>query len=117
MKELSEIREPHIRYFPRHAERPRRVEVSIRFFPGTGSHFHAEIREEPNYVWDHDTETWIAPEDDSEGEGRLRFMKFNREDTARRWVEEVFSSELDDGSHELVFRGDVTRTWFYPEGD
>jgi hypothetical protein len=105
------------RFFPDHADRRRRVYVTISFFPGTGSHFHVEIREEHNYVFDPETGEWAEPEDDPEGEGLNRFMKFNRERTARRWVEEVFSSQFSEETHEVVFRGDVGNRWFYPEGD
>jgi hypothetical protein len=44
-------------------------------------------------------------------------MKFNREDTARRWVQTVFAEEFSEETHELVFTGDVSNTWYYPEGD
>jgi hypothetical protein len=117
MKTLEEIPRPHTRYFPDHAARRRRVFVTISFFPGTGSHFHVEIREEHNYVHDPDSGEWLEPADDEDGEGRHRFMKFNREDTARRWVETVFEEEFSGDTHELVFRGDVSDTWYYPDGD
>ena len=117
MKTLAEIPEPHTRFFPDNAGRRRRVQVTISFFPGTGSHFHVDIREEHNYVFDRETDGWVEPIDDSEGEGRHRFMKFNREHTARRWVEDVFEEEFSEDTHELVFRGDVSDRWYYPEGD
>jgi hypothetical protein len=79
----------------------RKVYVTITYFPGTGSHFHVEMREES----------------DTQREGEVRFMKFNRDDTARRWVDHTFSEEFSEETHELVFRGDVNDTWFYPEGD
>jgi hypothetical protein len=117
MKKLAEIPQPHTRFFPDHADRKRRLVCTISFFPGTGSHFQVEIREEHNYVYDPDTGEWIAPEHDPPGEGRHRFMKFNREATARRWVEDVFETEFSPDTHELIFRGDVSDRWFYPEGD
>ncbi|MFP4011378.1 MAG: hypothetical protein ACLFUM_06725 [Spirochaetaceae bacterium] len=117
MKSLSEVEPPIRRFFPDHADRRRRVYVTISFFPGTGSHFHVEIREEHNYAYDARTARWIAPADDPAGEGRVRFMKFNRESTARRWVQQTFEEEFSDETHELVFHGDVTSRWFYPEGD
>ncbi|MFO8064239.1 MAG: hypothetical protein ACQETQ_06530 [Spirochaetota bacterium] len=117
MKTLSQIPSPHNRFFPHHADRPRRVYVTISFFHGTGSHFHVEMQEEHNYVFDPETEEWLEPDNDPRGEGRHRFMKFSREETARRWVEDVFSQEFSNRTHELVFRGDVTQRWFYREGD
>ena len=117
MKQLHEIPAPHIRFFPDHADRKRRIYVTISFFPGTGSHFHCEIREEHNYVLDREGDEWIVPEHDPAGEGLHRFMKFNREQTARRWVEEVCAEAFPGDAHELVFRGDVSNRWFYPEGD
>ncbi len=117
MKTIGEIATPHTRFFPDHAERRRRVYVTISFFPGTGSHFHVEIREEHNYVFDPESGEWIEPSHDPAGEGRHRFMKFNREETARRWVEDVFAGEFSEETHELVFRGDVSNRWYYPEGD
>lgn len=117
MKPLSQIPTPHKRYFPHNSDRRRRVYVTISFFHGTGNHFHVEMQEEHNYVFDPQTGEWIEPTHDSLGEGRHRFMKFGREKTARRWVQEIFSQEFSDRSHELVFRGDVNRQWFYREGD
>lgn len=117
MKTIEEIPRPHIRYFPDHAARRRRVFVTISFFRGTGSHFHVEIREEHNYVRDPENGEWLEPPDDEDGEGRHRFMKFNREHTARRWVETVFEEEFSGDTHELVFRGDVSSRWYYPDGD
>ena len=77
------------------------VYVTISYFHGTGAHFHVEMQEA-----------------DSAGKpGLQRFMKFNRDDTARLWVEHTFAQEFSEQTHELVFRGDVTERWFYPEGD
>jgi hypothetical protein len=89
------------RYFEAYPEQKRRVFVTITYFHGTGNHFHVEMREE-------------ADRDDT---GRHRFMKFNSDKTARLWVERTFHEEFDPATHELVFRGDVSRRWFYPEGD
>lgn len=79
----------------------RKVYVTINYFPGTGSHFHVEMREEPG----------------RQSDGQVRFMKFNRDDTARRWVDHTFRTEFSEETHELIFQGDVNYTWFYPEGD
>jgi hypothetical protein len=114
---ISEIPEPHRRYFDEHPEEKRRVTATVSFFYGTGSHFHVELVEEPNYVYDPEQESWLAPTGDSAGEGRRRFMKFRREDTARRWIHRVFEEEFSPELHRLEFAGDVSRHWFYPEGD
>ena len=79
----------------------RPVYVTVSFFHGTGAHFHVEMREQT----------------DRNGDGRNRFMKFNRDETARRWIESTFQEEFSPETHRLVFRGDVNDTWYYPEGD
>ena len=117
MKALSQIPTPHTRFFPHSADRRRRIYVTITFFHGTGNHFHVDMQEEHNYVFDSASGEWLEPTNDPHGEGRHRFMKFNRETTARRWVDDVFSEEFTNETHELVFRGDVSNRWFYGEGD
>jgi hypothetical protein len=76
--------------------------VTIRYFHGTGNHFHVHMEEE---------------EGPNGEEGLTRFMKFSRNDTARYWVERTFAGEFSPETHELVFRGDVGERWFYGEGD
>jgi hypothetical protein len=117
------------RYFEAYPEQKRRVFVTITYFHGTGNHFHVEMREEPNYVYDEQSGSWVVPpaeleeadpdeaRPDGHDTGRHRFMKFNSDKTARLWVERTFHEEFDPDTHELVFRGDVSRRWFYPEGD
>ncbi|MFW5786551.1 MAG: hypothetical protein ACOCYC_04830 [bacterium] len=116
-RHISSIPGPLRRYFAEHPDTRRRVTATVSFFHGTGSHFHVELVEEPDYVWDPDRREWIAPTGDTAGEGRRRFMKFRREDTARRWIQQVFDQEFSEETHRLEFTGDVSQTWFYPEGD
>ena len=113
---IEEIPEPRRRYFDEHPAHKRRVTVKISYFHGTGSHFHVEMTEEHNYLYDSRGGEWIAPADDPDGEGRVRFMKFRTDRAARRWVAEVFASEFSSESLELYFSGDVEAHWFYPEG-
>ncbi len=114
---ISEIPEPHRRYFRENPSDKRRVTATVSFFYGTGSHFHVELAEEPDYLFDPAQEKWLVPKGDSAGEGRRRFMKFRREETARRWIRKVFHEEFSEESHHLILGGDVSRRWFYPEGD
>ncbi len=43
-------------------------------------------------------------------------MKFNRRETAQRWVDHVVSTEYAPDT-EVVWDSDETYRWFYPEGD
>ena len=116
-RHISTVPRPHRRYFEENPQEKRQVTARVSFFHGTGAHFHVELTEEPNYVYSADLGTWIHPQGDSGGEGRHRFMKFRKEDTARRWIHQVFNAEFSDETHRLVLEGDVSQRWFYPEGD
>lgn len=116
-RHISDIPEPRRRYFSEHPDARRRVTATVSFFHGTGSHFHVELIEEPDYVYDPESGEWIVPAGDTAGAGRRRFMKFRREDTARRWIHQVFSEEFSENTHVLELAGDVSEKWFYPEGD
>jgi hypothetical protein len=116
-RHISAIPRPHRRYFDEHPARKRRVTAQVSFFHGTGAHFHVELTEEPNYLYDADRDQWVHPQGDSGGAGRHRFMKFRKEETARRWIHQVFNEEFSEETHQLVLEGDVSQRWFYPEGD
>lgn len=75
-------------------ERSRRIHISLRHFRGLGSHIYVTVR----------------------GDEQERVMKFNRRDTARRWVEHLIDTEFDP-SDEIVWDSAETHHWFYPEGD
>ncbi|MFP4644172.1 MAG: hypothetical protein ACLFM0_07440 [Spirochaetales bacterium] len=117
MKTIEEIPRPHIRFFPDHADRKRVVEVRISLYRGYGHHVYADVIEEPNPLWDHETGRWIVPEGDSHGAGIHRVMGFATERHARRWIESIFASEFSPDTHELTYRDEVTERWLYPEGD
>lgn len=116
-RRIGSIPPPHRRYFDEYPDEKRQVTATVKFFPGTGSHFQVEIIEEPNYVFDPSTNEWVRPLGDRQEPIRHRFMKFNREETARRWIRQVFAQEFSEETHRLELRGDVSSRWFYPEGD
>ncbi len=113
MKWIEEIPRPHIRYFPEHATRPRRVEVRVSRFGGHGRHVYVEITEEHNPVWDRESAAWILPKGDVEGAGIHRVMGFRTQDRARRWIGTVFKQEFDPSTHELSVRDTVLRRRLY----
>lgn len=117
MKTIDQIPRPHTRFFPDHTERKRTVMVKISLNRGYGHHVYADVIEESNPVWDHETDGWIVPEGDSEGAGIHRVMGFATERHARRWIEAVFAQEFSADTHELTYSDEVTEQWLYPEGD
>jgi len=74
-----------------------RIHISLRHFRGLGSHIYVTIKPES-------------------GTGGERVMKFNRRETAQRWVDHVVSTEYAPDT-EVVWDSDETYRWFYPEGD
>ena len=74
-----------------------RIHISLRHVRGLGSHIYVTIKSESADV----------------GE---RVMKFNRRETARRWVDHVVDTEYAPNT-EVIWDSTETYRWFYPEGD
>ncbi|MEX2445336.1 MAG: hypothetical protein WD492_17185 [Alkalispirochaeta sp.] len=82
-------------------QRSRKIHISLRHFRGLGSHIYVTVRPQ------------AGP---GEEPGEERVMKFNRRDTARRWIDHVLDTEFDS-SDDVVWDSSETYQWFYPEGD
>lgn len=82
-------------------EASRHIHISLRHFRGLGSHIYVTVRP-------------VGQSDSTDAEERV--MKFNRRDTARRWIDHLMSTEFDP-SDEIVWDSTETHEWFYPEGD
>lgn len=74
-----------------------RIHISLRYFRGLGSHIYVTLQ--PEYL-----------------EAEERVMKFNRRETARRWIDHVLRTDFDPDA-EVVWDSTETYRWFYPEGD
>ena len=106
------------RYYEGNDNRLRPVTVRVDEFTGYGRHIHVTIKEADDPYWDPEKEAWVLPEDpEDEGHGRERVMKFNSRETARRWIDRVFSEEFSAETHALEVEEGASREWFYGDGD
>ena len=112
---IADLRPPYHYYFSQPHVGPRRVYARIGSFTGYGTHFHVTLREEPNPIRDPEDGAWVIAVGDTESEGRERFMKFRRRETAERWARTTFEEEFNSHTHELVFV-DESHRWYYEEG-
>lgn len=110
---LSDIPEPHVRKWPGPA--PREVRIHIRCWAGYAPgarHYHFEVVEEDNPVWDGRPATswgrpdkpggWTLPWHDKEGEGRTFrgiALSYNR---AVQFAEAVVNKHFAGPGYEVV---------------
>jgi hypothetical protein len=66
---LADIPKPWKRRFD-DARRTRSVEILISMYYGIGRHWHFDLREEDNPIWDQATKSWRIAWDDKAGRGK-----------------------------------------------
>lgn len=107
-----------LRYYGGHRQVRRPVHVRVDKFTGYGRHIHVTMKEADNPLWEPAANRWVTPVDPEDpGHGIERVMKFNRPETARRWIESTFGAEFSQGTHELLIQDSESYRWFYGEGD
>lgn len=123
---LKDVPKPHVRFFPDKVGIRREVRVRIGVFSGIGKHFHVDLTEEGNPVWDvrpdrpfnreagHWRECWSYT--DPEGQGKVLMDKFGTEAEVKRWIEEMREKYFPAKTHKLV-NCSTGRRWYYRDGD
>lgn len=112
-KHLTDIPKPHIRKFP--GPVPRQVRIKIRCWAGYAPgarHFHVDVTEEDNPVWDgrpsfpygspDEPNGWTCPWHDRDGQGRSFqgiALSYNR---AVQWAEAVVNKHFAGPEYEIV---------------
>ncbi|KKM96682.1 hypothetical protein LCGC14_1175520 [marine sediment metagenome] len=112
---LSEISEPHIRFFDV-SRRKREAKVSILTFYPIGKHYYAKVREQDNPIWHPTKREWCSPWDDCKGDGRSVSRQCETYEEAEKFVRRVLRWVFPNHRY---MRDDATgRRWFYKhDGD
>jgi hypothetical protein len=90
------------RKFP--GEERRKVSVRIHQFVGN-PHYHVDITEEDNPVWDAERAHWWSTFHDSNGRGATFACKFFRRPNAERFVKLVWDDWFNPATHVLEDSG------------
>lgn len=86
------------RKFP--GKEKREVSVKIHGFPGN-PHYHVEIQEEDNPVWDAERVVWWSTFHDSAGRGASFSCKFFKLSNAEKFVKLIWSDWFKPETHRL----------------
>lgn len=123
---LAQIPEPHQRRWPDDPA-PRTVSVSVGRY-SMGEHYHTQVQEEDNPLWDSSPITYYVPADhpkngqphncwrcawdDAAGRGRTWERTFRTEAAAYAWVESILAEHFT-GPRFLIYWPDRTYVPFH----
>ena len=113
---LKEIPKPWKREFPSKTKK-RRVELDIYTwrgsFPGA-IHWHVDLNEEANLIWNKKIKDWQRAHDDKEAKGR----SFHIADllslvAAQDWVQGIRLKNFPTKTHVLIDKDGTGKRWIY----
>ena len=109
----SKVSEPYKRY---HDDHPIKVNITVLKFHGIGIHYYCTIKEEPNFIWEEESQTWTEFWDDPYKLREFQNGNFLTVEDARKWIQETLNENFEPGTY-FVSEENNDDTWFYKDGD
>jgi len=103
--DLDKMPKPHVHFYGGERKRPVKARVFTWIGMSMGArHWYAELKEEPNPIWDSSEHAWRVPFHDQESQGRTIQDNANTEAQAIRQVKVMFRREFSENTHILEWR-------------
>ena len=116
---LRDIPKPHVRHWPSPTGELRSVYVRVAIYDIVGGqHYHPDIWEEDNPIWNSIKLCWHVAWDDTEAKGcSYQHAGFDRLMDARQWIADILAERFPASVYKVLRAGGIRAFYYRHPGD